>query len=430
MKVVETQAGSRLALADSNAFAQLPADLIDRVFARMSEYVFEPNETIIRQGEHGDSLMVVLEGSARIVLRDGDNVRPITSVGSDEVFGEMALVTEGPRSADVIADGRVRVLRLPADAFQELAYRHPELGVVITSLVANRLGEQGVDGMGGKEVGGYRIHRSVGRGGMAVVYEAYGEEGRVALKMMSHRLLYEPGAMARFEREATTLRKLRHENIASVYRCFSAFRTSFFAMEYCDGPVLADFIARHGAVDEATARALIGQVAAALHYMHGEGVIHRDLKPTNLMLTGAGQVKLTDFGLAKPIGVMQQAPITHAPMLLGTPLYMAPEQLACEECNAAADIYGLGCVALELLSGQPPFAATTFLELAREKLSYILPLASEIGAGVSAEMFAFIESCMSQDPRDRDVDLAAIAGWGRLLDPQLLSPWNEAKPGT
>jgi len=420
MRVEATTGTSRAALENCEAFTQLLPRLLDGVFAQMSEQVYEPNETIIRQGDPGDSVMVVLEGSVVVALRDGDTVQRITTLGSHELIGEMALVTGEPRSADVLAEGDVRVLRLPADAFQELAFCNPELGVVMTALVASRLGEQSIDGMGGKEVGGYRIVRCVGRGGMAVVYEAEGEEGRVALKMMSHRLLYERGAMARFEREASTLQSLQHRNIAKVHRNFPAFRTLFYAMEFCDGPVLADLIARHHPVGEDQARGIIGQVASALHYMHGEHVVHRDLKPSNLMLTQGGQVKLTDFGLAKPTGFTPGTSITEERTLLGTPLYMPPEQLAGEECDAAADVYALGCVAFELIAGRPAFRASTFTKLVEEKMSFGLPAADDIGGGVSAEMHAFLERCLRRDPRARDVDLATVAGWARTVDARLL----------
>jgi len=420
MRAEPGQPQSRDALRLCEPFAELPKVLVDSLLNHMSERAYAPGEPLIRQGEPGDCVMVLLEGHARVSLHDDRGRRDLARLGPRDIVGEMALVLDEPRTADVVAETAVRALSLPAGAFQDLATRHPELGMVITSVVAERLGGQRVDGLGGKTVGDYHIVRCLGRGGMGVVYEAEGPEGIVALKMMSHRLLYEKGAMARFEREASTLQRLRHENIARVYRCFTAYRTSFIAMEFCDGPVLSQLIVMHHPLPEEQARKIIGQIASALHYMHGEGVVHRDLKPTNLMLTRKGLVKLTDFGLAKRLGIQTGTSITEAHTLLGTPLYMAPEQLAGEPCGAPADIYALGCVAFQVLAGHPPFRATNFMELAQEKLSFVLPPRESIGRGISAEMHGFLEGCMKLDPKHRIADSALVAAWGKPVDPALI----------
>ena len=137
----------------------------------------------------------------------------------------------------MVADSALKALFLPVDAFERLAVKHLELCMVLTDLVADRLGQGTHDGLGGKTLDNYRIVRCIGRGGMAVVYEATDQDSgaSVALKMMSHRLVYQPGALARFRQEAALVQTLRHENIGRLDRQFSAYGTLFLAMEFCAG---------------------------------------------------------------------------------------------------------------------------------------------------------------------------------------------------
>ena len=314
---------ARSALAESPVFHQLGDDLHDKLFERIAEQEFDAGDVLIRQGDPGEFLMLVLEGHAAVRLREEGGMREIATFGAGDVVGEMALLTGESRTADVVAVSKLRALVLQSQDFHQLAMHHPELGMVLTHLVADRLGEGALDGLLGKHVGRYQIGRCLGRGGMAVVYEARELDGGhpVALKMMSHRLLYEPGANARFKREAEILLELRHPNIARVFHQFSSFRTSFMALELCEGPNLGDILDRHGALEEPQARAVIGQIAAALCHLHELGVVHRDLKPVNVMSTLEGTLKITDFGLAKNTAVTTtQDALTDSRTILGLSL--------------------------------------------------------------------------------------------------------------
>jgi len=401
--------GARRFLGATPTFGVLAGELVDRMIDCMSQRSYDPGEILIRQGDEGDCLFVIVQGTATAVLCDADKKRhPLADIGRGEVVGEMALLTSEPRTADVVARTPLRVLRLDASTFQDLAYKHPSLGMVITAVVARRLGEKDLDGLGGKLVGGYRIRRRVGRGAMAVVYEAESPDGEtVALKMMSHRLIYQEGALERFEREAETLRVLEHRSIARIREIFSAFKTRFIAMEFCDGADLGD----SGLHDEAETRRILAQLAAALEYMHRQGVMHRDLKPSNVMLIGDGVIKLTDFGLARATTIDPGSGLTEDHTLVGTPRYMAPEQLAGDPYGEAADVYALGCVALELLTGEPPFDISNFVRLIQSKSEFALPPAIEIGAGISEDMHAFLATALAEDPNERKVDLARVAAW-------------------
>ncbi|MHC4845110.1 MAG: protein kinase domain-containing protein [Planctomycetota bacterium] len=349
----------------------------------LAERRYADGEVMLAQDRPGTGLFIVAEGEADVLLRDESGAsRELARVGVGEVFGEMSLLTKQPATADVVARGPVRTLHIGTEDFERIAREHPELGIVLTYLIGERLGENALDGLGGKTIDRYRIDRCVGRGAMAVVYRAReaGGEHPVALKMMSHRLVYEDGAMQRFQTEADILMSLQHDNIARLHRRFDAFNTCFLAMEYCDGEDLQQVVNRRGALPESEVRKIIGHLAAALRHLHEGDVVHGDLKPSNVMTTSRGEVKLTDFGLATKAC---QPNAADARSSLGTPLYMSPEQLDGAPPCPSSDLYALGCVILELATGEKAFSAESLSDLLSLKRGFKLPPAREIGTGLS-----------------------------------------------
>jgi len=396
--------------------AELPDHLVDLVAARMSERVLSAGEYLMRQGEQGKSLVVILEGSAEVsVTADGER-RVLQRVGPGAIVGEMALLTHEPRSADVVAIDRLRVKSLPVAAFHELSKAHPAISVVLTQIVARRLGAAEHDALAGKELGGYHITHRLGRGGMAVVYEAVEQSTgrRVAAKMMSHRLVYDATALAQFQREADIVESFEHENIVHVYGRFPAVHTYFIVMEFCDGCSLDRTIAVHGPLSEAETRGIIGQLARGLALAHARGIVHRDLKPANVMVTREGVVKLMDFGLAKPVSD------ATAGSIAGTPLYMAPEQLAGERLGREADLFSLGVTIFEMLKGRLPFQSTDLTQLRRCHAEWDPSQLSRLLPDIGRPMRDLLERCLAPRPEHRQVDLAQIAAWAAPTAPRLL----------
>jgi CRP-like cAMP-binding protein len=414
LQVGKPRAALRSALDACEPLRELAPDVVDEMFLQMEQRRYDAGEHLIHQGDPGDCLLVLVEGSARIVVRGrAEALDEIGRFSAGDVVGEMALVTREPRSADVVAESRLSALVLPAHDFHDIAGRHLELGMVLTRLIGDRLGRTTRDGLGDKVVNGYRILRRIGRGGMSIVYEAErtGTCERLALKMMSHRLVYEPGAMTRFRREADLVRSFRHDNIARVHERFSAYNTEFLVMELCDGSDLAELVRRNGATDEGIARTLLGQIAGALDYVHGRNVIHRDVKPGNVMLLPDGVAKLMDFGVARPDYDASDETRTQPRTVVGTMRYMPPEQLAGGNVDARADIYALACLGYELLTGTPPFTGSNLVELIQQKLSFRLPPAGEIGTGVTDEMHEFLQRALRDDPAQRPDSIAPLAAW-------------------
>lgn len=407
-------------LCQCRALATVSPAALQDILAAAVRRSFQPGDAMMTQGEPADGLLILLEGAAHARLRghDGEE-RCIGHFTSGDLVGEMALVTREPRSATVVADSLIQALLVPTAAFDRLAGRHFDLGVMLTELVADRLGRGAHDGLGGKQVEGFRILRCVGRGAMSVVYRAENQSTGelVALKMMSYRLIYNPAALARFHQEAALLQDLDHANIAHLKRLFPAYHTFFLVMELCEGVDLQRLVASAGPLSEARVRPILGQLARALEYVHAHGVVHRDLKPGNVMITRDGDVKLTDFGLATPSAAMDDRTriVDHA--VVGTPAFMAPEQLAGGVVDRRTDIYALGCLAYDLLTGRHLFDASSNLELLQKKLGMPLPPAADIGEGLSAELYDFLQRAVRVNPDERPSSLASLVEWAAPCQP-------------
>ena len=188
-------------------------------------------------------------------------------------------------------------------------------------------------------------------------------------------------------------------------------------MELCDGVDLGHLISSCGRLPERQVRPILGQLAHALEYVHQRGFVHRDLKPGNVMLTRSGEVKLTDFGIAVPEVVLDDQADTGRHSILGTPAFMAPEQMSGGPLDRRTDVYALACLAYDLLTGQRLFRSTSVYELLQEKLTLRLPPAVEIGDGVSDELYEFLQSALRANPDERPASTAPLVGWAARCDP-------------
>ena len=283
----------------------------------------------------------------------------------------------------------------------------------------------------------FRLTRLLGRGGMGDVYLA--EQiplGRtVVVKLLRAAALAGRAARTgksqeedeqRFQREARMLAQLNHPNIVQLYM---SGRTedgaAYLAMEYVPGRNLAEVIEAHGAVPEVQALALLQQLCDALIEAHGRGIIHRDLKPENVMLVarpGLGPlVKVLDFGIAK-LAHAAELRITRSGELIGTPLYMAPEQLSGQRVDARTDIYALGLIGYELLTGHVPFEPATTAEILARAVRDDLELPSLRSGSVSRATDALIMRCLQRDPERRFEDAASLRDALALAFAQLSQP--------
>jgi serine/threonine protein kinase len=250
--------------------------------------------------------------------------------------------------------------------------------------------------------GRYRLEDRLGFGGMSTVHLAVDErlERSVAVKLLAEHLAEDPAFVSRFQREAQAAARLVHPNIVQVFDSGRDERTSqyFIVMEYIEGSSCAEILRDEGWVEVEEAISVIEQACEGLHYAHRHGVIHRDVKPGNLLRTREGLVKLADFGIAK---ATEHSSITQVGSVLGTAAYLAPEQARGEEAGPRADLYALGVVTYQLISGRLPYEATSLTELALSQQQHPPPTLDTLVAAVGPELADAVAIALALDPRDR-----------------------------
>ena len=245
----------------------------------------------------------------------------------------------------------------------------------------------------------YEIGEELGQGGMAAVYRAYDPlfEREVALKILKRELLNDPQERERFERETRIITKLEHAAIVPVYDVGRDADQLFFVMRYMSGGSLADRL-QNRSLSLSDIGHVILRVASALDYAHNKGIIHRDLKPGNILFDEYNNAYISDFGIAK---LSHAATKLNNPGIIGTPTHMSPEQALGEDVDRRSDIYSLGVIVFEMLSGKTPFDATTPLGMAFKHATYPIPHIREINPSLPAEIEPVIEKVLAKDRNQR-----------------------------
>lgn len=256
-------------------------------------------------------------------------------------------------------------------------------------------------------IGPYRVRSRLGMGGMAVVFKVEDEQGHtLALKIPLPHLLQDPEFMGRFRREMRVCATLNHPRIVRIEEFQPGGgegQLPYLAMEYVPGKPLEPPRGRPAAL--APTLSLAAQVLDGLEYVHAHGITHRDLKPSNLMMTSSGAVKIMDFGIARREQTLGPA-LTKTDQVLGTPEYMAPEQIASGQVGPASDLYALGIILYEQLAGVAPFHGELF-EILSQKLMQDPPPLQQRRPDLDARVVAFVERLMARDLDERFPDAAS-----------------------
>jgi serine/threonine-protein kinase len=257
--------------------------------------------------------------------------------------------------------------------------------------------------MSAAEIAGrYRLEGRLGFGGMSTVHLALDErlERQVAVKLLAEHLADDPTFVSRFQREAQAAARLVHPNIVQVFDSGQDDSTGqyFIVMEYIEGQSCAEILRDDGWLEVDESISIIDQACEGLHYAHRHGVVHRDVKPGNLLRAREGDVKLADFGIAK---ATEQSSITQVGSVLGTAAYLAPEQARGEEAGPRADLYALGVVTYQLISGRLPYEATSLTELALKQQQESPPMLDTLVAAVTPALAEAVAIALALDPQER-----------------------------
>jgi len=264
----------------------------------------------------------------------------------------------------------------------------------------------------GDRLGKWLIHRELGRGGMGRVYLAQAEIGgsQAAVKILAAELAQDAGFLHRFQREIDTLSQLNHPSIVRLYEAGFENGVYFYAMEYVEGRSFEELLAEQGRLPWLEVLDAALQICPALKHVHDHGVIHRDIKPPNLMRGGDGAVKLMDFGIAK---VFASQHLTATGGIVGTAEYLSPEQAAGKPVSKRSDLYSLGVVLYTMLTGRTPFDGTTFVELLHKHRYGQFDRPQRLVPELPHELDDIVCQLLEKDPSKRPADCLVL---GRQLD--------------
>jgi eukaryotic-like serine/threonine-protein kinase len=252
--------------------------------------------------------------------------------------------------------------------------------------------------------GRYRIERTLGNGGMAVVYLARDEElhRQVAIKVLAEHLAGDDNFRARFLQESKLAGRLSHPNVVQIYDAGETEGSPYIVMEYVPG----DTVAQRGKLSQAEAVPLALQACAGLQHAHSAGLIHRDVKPANLLVREDDVLKVADFGIARAAELTR---LTEHGTVLGTAAYLSPEQAAGEEVTTATDIYSLGAVVYELLTGRAPYEFESLAELAAQQTGGVITPLRDLEPSVPEPIEAAVMHALAREPRFRPPSAADFA---------------------
>jgi protein kinase-like protein/cyclic nucleotide-binding protein len=414
-------AGQNAKLAHSlrqvDLFRDAPPDDLVALWQRLTVLQYSAGAVICQRGQVGDAMYIVQAGSVEVRLGIGPDGTALYRLGPGDCFGEMALVMREPRSADVVALEDTRAWRLDRTDFDNVLNQSVPLLRALSESMARRLamatsvidqarfgGAQ--PGPAGLRFGPYRVVAQLGAGGMSVVYSAVRDHDglAVALKVLPASWGAAAELRARLEREASILQQLHHPGIVQVLDIGTVSDRlgggTYIAMEWLPDALDRVLRAQYPRTLEVDSAVRIASgVADALAAVHAQGLVHRDVKPSNILLRASGEPVLTDFGLAAAlVEQMSNRRLTPPDTLVGTADYLAPEAIAGGPLDGRADVYSLGVLLYEMLAGYVPFAGREPFQTLRAHLEQEVPA---LPAHLPESLRTVVSRALEKDPLSR-----------------------------
>lgn len=394
-----------LILSGVKILQDLDVEVIQDIAQHTQIEHFAKDQLIVEAGQIGNRLYIILKGKIEVQIPDAHGkIKQRITLKKGEVVGEISLLINSTYSADIIALTDTITYYLDQAHFKELIEQHTSFAETMTNLMASRMAQNG----GINRVGKYELLGKLGQGNMATVFSAWDPEleREVAIKMLKYNLAYDARFLDRFEQEARVIASLNHPNIVNVFEVIDELSTRFIVMEKLPGQDLSQILQEKGAFGLVETRDILAQVASALHYAHTQGetgIVHRDIKLSNIVIDLYGNIKLTDFGIASP-------PRDTDVNIEGTPSYLAPEVINGDSLDGRADIYALGVMAFHMLTSSLPFSASTLAKLLKMQVEQKPPDIRNTCVDIDEDLAMFIESALSKDPDDR------ISDWERIRE--------------
>jgi tRNA A-37 threonylcarbamoyl transferase component Bud32 len=357
-------------------------------------------QRFISQGEFGDCVYVIQCGICVVNLEKDGELNPVARLHEGDIVGEMAILTEEPRSSHVDAETDMHLWKLTKVQFDSISEEFPELRCFLTDVLARWFETRTVTAE--RRIGKYLITDIIGKGGYSIVYRGVHEALNmpVAIKMLKHDTAMNPDFYEKFGEEAKTIARLNHENIVKVHDIVEVYRTIFIVSKHLHGMPLDHILKRMSRLPLPRALDILIQVCTGLAYAHNQGILHQDIKPGNIFVQPNDKVKIVDFGLACCPG--------HVDNLCwpGTIFYTSPEYIKGDPVDEQSDIYSLGITAYEMVTGQRPFLEDGCAKAMHFHLNEDVPDPAEIVPDLPTALCDFIIKACRRDPAERYQNVA------------------------